>query len=477
MANLLETLTQGLTSQDTLKDYQHASKVFVNSQYLLSPKYAFLFYVVFDFAQDFAGLRTDPKKALQMGALCKSASLPKFTVENQVVNTYNRSYTVQKKLKYDPVTLKFHDDSNDIIREFWYDYMTFYYRDTDHAPAMYRQNHKYIDRPKDSWGYNLRNEFNTSAEQLTNTNPRPLNSIRIYSFSQQKFSEYQLINPVITAFRHGEHNNEGSNLLEHEMTIQYETVKYAKGSVTQDNFSDSMLLLYDNLVSPLKSGVTRSVFGAGGFVDTIDNVMNDLATGNFAGAWLRINKAQQTFKGANIGDMLVNEGLAKVGAYVGSGTPTYVSSPVRVPSPADATNSINGSGISGIQASEGIAPSGSAGLNANANNPVISGPNGTRVAEFLMNNAAAKDEALAKTDTRATSYGEVISTTPDTPGTAIQGFPQLESASAANLVEAVRYLQTTTVDNLDPATLARLNLTQNDAKQLITYFQQGTPRA
>ena len=96
MPSLLDTLTKGLTSQDTLKSHQHAARIFVDGKFRLSPKYSFLFYIQFHYADRYAGLRTKVATGLQLGALAKSASLPKFTIDNQVVNTYNRAHIVQK---------------------------------------------------------------------------------------------------------------------------------------------------------------------------------------------------------------------------------------------------------------------------------------------------------------------------------------------------------------------------------------------
>jgi hypothetical protein len=234
MAGIMDTILQGLASTDSVKTYEHATRIFVDSNMLRSPKYAFLFYVIFDYDDSLEGLATPASRAAQIGALCKTAQLPKFTIETQTNNAYNRQNITQKRIKYEPINLKFHDDSDDIIREFWYDYMSFYYRDSDYQTPIYNQEHKYSDRQKDSWGYGLR------TQQL-NTPPkanayRPLKAIRIYSFYRKRFSEYMLINPTITSFRHGEHTSEGSGLLEHEMTVQYEAVKYAVGFVSADTF-------------------------------------------------------------------------------------------------------------------------------------------------------------------------------------------------------------------------------------------------
>ena len=468
MANLLDTLTAGLTSQDTLKSYQHATKIFVDSKFIRSPKYAFMFYVVFDFVEGDNGLFTNTKKGLQMGALAKSASLPKFTVDSQAVNAYNRPNIVQKKLRYDPVTIKFHDDSGDLIREFWYDYMTFYYRDSDYSLPNYSQTSRSASRNKDGWGFNPRPGF----DQITpnDVDYHPLRTIRIYSFSLGRFSEYILINPIITGFRHGEHTNEGSGLLEHDMTISYESVKYAKGAVTQDNFSDSLLLMYDNVPSPLKTGVTSSVFGTGGLVDTLDNVTQDLAAGNFGAAFLKLTKAQQTFKGKNIGEMAINEGLNTINVSIGSGSNPL--SRVTVPSVGDSTNSIRGSGASIVAQSAGLQTgTGANTLNASGNNPRL--PNGTNVVDFL-NEQQQRDEALPSVDYRASSDGALVSTVPASTGpfTPAQ-FPQLTQTSASALATSARQLNQYSVEELTAEIAARYEINLNDADSLLRNLQQG----
>jgi hypothetical protein len=466
MANLLDTLTAGLNSQDTLKSYQHASKIFVDGKFILSPKYAFMFYVQFDFDEASDGLLTNAKSAIKMGALAKSAQLPKFTIDTQTVNAYNRANIIQKKLKYDPVSLKFHDDSSDIIREFWYDYMSFYYRDSDYQLGQYRQNQKSFPRNKDGWGYNPRPGFDVN---FGNYSYNPLRAIRIFSFSLGRFSEYVLINPIITSFRHGEHTNEGSNILEHDMTISYEAVKYFKGAVTQDNFSDSFLLLYDNVPSPLKTGVTSSVFGTGGLVDTLDNVLLDLSTGNFGAAFLKLNKAQQTFKGKNIGEMAINEGLNTIQVSLGGGGNPL--SPVTVPSPSDSTNSIRGSGSSIIAESSGVQPStGINTLNASGNNARL--PNGTNIVD-IINRERIRDETLPSTDYRASSDGALVSTVPANTGPFTPApFPQLSQSTTA-LATSARQLNQFSVEELTAEIAARYEININDADTLLRNLQQG----
>ena len=225
-----KTLDDGSQGTVVMRDYQHAARIFVDSQYRLSPKYGFLFYVEFDFNPAISNITG--QTAQEMGMLVKSVNLPKYSIQVKEHNAYNRKNYVQNSIKYDPVTITFHDDQADNVREFWYDYYSYYYRDPDYADATYSAYTKYQSRPTFDWGYTPRPSIGYNSS--TGVQPyQYIQAIRIYSLYQSQFDEYTLINPIITNFRHGEHQqgNEGG-LLENQMTVQFETVKYKTGYVT-----------------------------------------------------------------------------------------------------------------------------------------------------------------------------------------------------------------------------------------------------
>lgn len=233
-----------------LRDYQHAKKIFVDSNFRLSPKYGFLFYVEFDF-NPLISLVDPNTTARELGMLVKSVTLPKFSLDIKVHNAYNRKNIVQNKINYDPISIVFHDDQADDVRNFWYDYYSYYYRDSDYADATYSAYHKYQSRPTFDWGYTPRPAV--GYNNANGTQPyQYIQAIRIYSLYQQQFSEYELINPTITRFAHGDHaNGENTSLLQHEMTVQYEAVKYLTGSVTNDTVGGFELHYhYDTTPSP-----------------------------------------------------------------------------------------------------------------------------------------------------------------------------------------------------------------------------------
>lgn len=271
---------QQVSPNSIIHDYAHADRIFRTDAFRLHPKFSFLYYVRINLSPDYSMLKSTSKT--EIGSLVKTVSLPKFTVETKTLNAYNRVNLVQTKLKYDPVTIKFHDDGADVIREFWYDYYSFYYRDSDHATSLYQSGHKYNLRQTDQWGYTLR----PGSKEGDSTVTQLITDIQIYSFHNKKFSEITLHNPVITSFRHGDHDYaQGTGILEHEMTVNYETVTYASGFFTEENFGSDMLLKYDTTpsdISPVNLGGVpgKDLTYQNGQVVRADGAVNQFRGGN-----------------------------------------------------------------------------------------------------------------------------------------------------------------------------------------------------
>jgi hypothetical protein len=326
VANIINNFLNQLGGGTNLKDYKHATRLFVDSNYRLAPKYGFLFHVAFDLNPNLNRLTNEA--ILEAGMLVKSAQLPKFTVDNKVYNAYNRPNIVQTKLKYDPITITFHDDSADVIRYFWWNYYQHYYRDSDHTPQTFNQPSKYSDRQTQNWGYSPAAYSNTEGSV-----ERMLNSIRVYSMHQRKFTEYTLINPTITSFKFGDHeNNANNNTMEITMTVAYEAVLYSFGTIVPGQTVNGFAILhYDKTPSPLtpQGGGTQSILGPGGLTSALDVVSNQLGQGNWLGAGLTAFKSFNTFKGANLGQIASNE-LKTIGMNILTGNNPL--SKIQIPS-------------------------------------------------------------------------------------------------------------------------------------------------
>jgi hypothetical protein len=293
MANFWNSFAQQLGRGDNVKDYQHAARTFVDGLYRLAPKYQSLFHVFIDLNTTVA--QTDQNSQIEIGLMAKNVTLPKYTVQNKIYNAYNRKTINQERINYDPVTMVFHDDSQNVVRDFWYKYYQHHYRDSDHQLSIYEQDHKYKQRQEQNWGFSPRTLSFGKAENY-------ISAIRIYSLHQKQFSSYILIRPTITSFQHGEHTAGEYAPMEHTMQVAYEAVQYETGPVSQGTVQGFNVIHYDNTPSPLTSigGGTRSILGPGGLVEGVGDIATNLQSGNLLGAALGAFRTSKNFKGADL---------------------------------------------------------------------------------------------------------------------------------------------------------------------------------
>ncbi len=356
-----QQLWQGFTNVDSLRDYTHASKTFTANAFGLKPRYKFLFHVSFTINyKELPGLSSamgmDDTKNISLTV--KTIDLPKYSITNETLNQYNRKRVVQTKINYDPVTITFHDDAGDNVRNMWYNYYSYYYKDPSQqylgannqngsmgASANRQAGFGYNDRDiytdnwqVTDWGYIGESFRDGNTSNLNGTGKPPFfRDIRIYGMDQHKYAEYVLINPIITNFSHDQYDyTQGNGIMQNSMTIAYETVKYYSGAigssrpdVNVQGFADPAH--YDQVRSPIsRPGSTSSVFGQGGLLDAGAGILEDLQSGSLLGAIGAAQKAgtaYNTFKGKNIKSIAVSEATALgtqaiQGSIAGAARPT-----------------------------------------------------------------------------------------------------------------------------------------------------------
>ena len=297
--SVLNSFLTALSTGDNVRDFRHASKTFVDGNYRLAPKHRFLFHCTFGINPGL-GFSFSGSEQLEASFLVKSVDLPKYSYDLQTHNQYNRRRYTMNKINYEPVRLTFHDDNSDIIRNMWYAYYAYYNNDPNYeSSGTYSLKDTYSKMPNSArnWGLD-RNSGNFFSH------------IKIYSIYQKKYTEYWLVNPIIQSFEHDRHDYaDSAGLLENQMTVQFETVKYRSGLVAGDGPAGFGELHYDKTASPLtpQGGGTTSMFGPGGLVDAAGSIGSDLAGGNLAGAVVTGLRGAQNLKGANLKSMLKSE--------------------------------------------------------------------------------------------------------------------------------------------------------------------------
>jgi hypothetical protein len=328
---------------DYVRDYTHASKVFRTNGYENAPKFKFLFHVYFNLnTSQIPQLRNifSTPDTSTIGLLVKSIDLPKYKLDTEVLNQYNRKRVIQKKIDYDPINVKFHDDGGDLIRTMWYNYYSYYYKDANQpyrgqsatngsigASATlsngfdYNSRDIYSDsRTVNDWGYV--GESYTDGTNITGGKPPFFRDISIYGFNQHKFVEYVLINPLISQWSHDTYDySQDNGVMENNMTVSYETVKYYAGAIGASRPDTNVQgfanpTYYDQEKSPLsRPGGTRSVLGQGGLLDAGLGIYSDLQSGTVAGVIGAVQKAgtaYNTFKNVKLNQVAKEEVVGAV---------------------------------------------------------------------------------------------------------------------------------------------------------------------
>ena len=350
---------QGFLGSDGLKDYSHASKTFRTDGYNLAPRNKFLFHVYFTInTSQIPALKASMgggSDVAEIGLLVKNIQLPNYTMGVETMNQYNRKRLVQTKIDYGPVKIEFHDDTGDRVRNMWYNYFSYYYKDPSQAygsapntngsigpgscsPPGFDYNGRDIYsnyRPVNDWGY-IGESFSdgtggTGITGLGSGKPAFFQDIKIFGLSQHKFAEYVLINPMITDFTHDTYDySQGNGIMSHAMTIKYETVKYYTGAVSGVRPDTNVVgfadpAYYDQVRSSLsRPGSKATVLGQGGLLDTGVGIIEDLQSGGVAGIIGAVQKAgatYNTFKGKDIASIALTEVKASATAILKGSIP------------------------------------------------------------------------------------------------------------------------------------------------------------
>ena len=294
--SIFNDIASGFSTAENLRDYSHASKLFRSDNFANVPRHKFLFHVYFTL-----NVPTPSMDNGKIGALVKSINLPSFNLDTTEYVQYNRKRLVHNKIEYQPINVKFHDDSADTIRSLWFNYYNYYFADSSYdyqngsSAADYTNRNLYDDtKSANEWGY-------STASNKGAIKPAFFKDIIIYGLSRGTYVSYTLVNPMITNWQGDTYDySQDAGLMEHNMTVKYEAVKYNRGDITKENvlgFGDDSR--YDNHASTLsRGGTTSSLYGESGAVATA----LDLAkSGNILGAIRTGSSFVNTFKSSGLG--------------------------------------------------------------------------------------------------------------------------------------------------------------------------------
>lgn len=283
--NFLKDVGRGIFGDDDafMRDYQHADRLYVANNYARMPKVGFLYFVVFNINRNAV---SDPewseRNKRDVGLLVKKIDLPKFKIQTETLNQYNRKTVVQTKINYNPVTIDFHDDNSDITNNLWKNYYNYYY--ADGLYGIRNPNKNVIEQYKDT---KYSDQFYSYG--LNNFQDQPfLESIDIYVLHKghgvQDFTQITLINPLISDWQHDSlDQTENGKILTNRMIVNYEFVVYKSGKIIKNTSPPGFApVYYDRTPSPIGVGGSGNIFGPGGIISGIGDVFG--SNGSFATA-------------------------------------------------------------------------------------------------------------------------------------------------------------------------------------------------
>ena len=316
--NFLSDFAGGLFADSGyLRDYQHASRLYVDSAYGMAPKAGWSYFVEIGLNPAMAQGQSGAFKALdetwykktrgKLGLVAKTCDLPRFSIGHETLNQYNKKTVIQNKITYNPINIVFHDDMNNMTTNLWKNYYQYYYSDsryqtaisggltagrTASLPEAYAP-FSVVDATSGMGSGGALTPTRGYSYGLNNLQTVPFFSfIRIFLLNRRTYNSITLINPMITEWSHSQLDNSGSKMLENKMTIAYEAVYYDtnnnKVTKGQPGFNE---VHYDQTRSPLRAGKAGGLGGLlGGAGDLMGSIGDGLENGFTVGSLIGMAK-------------------------------------------------------------------------------------------------------------------------------------------------------------------------------------------
>ena len=281
--NFLKGFQDGLPG---MKDYRHASRLYIDDNYKLMPKQKFLFHVVFNTDETLFYNGFNQNERYQLNMLVKSCDLPRYNMSMEEKTQYNKKMYAATRIAYEPVNINFHDDHADTVNAFWKKYYEY-----NIADSVSMNSDLQIAATKDDAYDGIEQKSITKFGMDTpKVRKKPyLKGIEIFVLHKQRFTSMTLVNPVIGSFSHdGVDQADGAGIMSNAMQILYETVIYKSGIINRNSVPGFATINYDKEPSPLTvlGGGTNSIFGPGGVIDGVGSVIRNYQEGNILGAIL-----------------------------------------------------------------------------------------------------------------------------------------------------------------------------------------------
>lgn len=222
------------------------------------PRKKSLFYVRF-----VGNLGNLPTWQNNLGFLVKSIDRPAVQVLMEDVNQYNKKRKITTGFKIPNIKMSLYDTVDGLVMQMWDEYSKYYFGDFNQADEANFQYDATTNEIKDNgsgFGYVPRWLSNSSGESPLDLNTQFFfRKIEVYQLFNNKYTQYDLINPRIESFDPDDLDYELSNPSIINMTIAYEALLYRDNNQPQpiENNADVLSAFRGNF-----NGNTPMVTGA-----------------------------------------------------------------------------------------------------------------------------------------------------------------------------------------------------------------------
>lgn len=158
-----------------------------------------------------------------IGFIVKQIDRPSVNPIVEEVNQYNKKRLVTTGYTMTPVNLTVHDTVDNIAMRMWDEYSRYYYADfnqDDDSSHRYDATLSEMAGNEGGFGYYIR------PDQLNNDAQFFFDAVEVYQVFGGYFTQYDLINPRITAFNPDDLDYSVVEAATITMTLQYESIKY-----------------------------------------------------------------------------------------------------------------------------------------------------------------------------------------------------------------------------------------------------------
>jgi len=186
-----------------------------------TPRHKFMFWVRFVRTTTAEG--SDPNSRWPNGVSFKvhSVDRPRWTVKNNVLNSYGKKRISQTGVEYQPITIKFYDTYDDSVLSFLQEYSRFYFGDfnNDESTAWrHDQTDPTMEMGAGAWGFY--NGMDGAPDESYF-----FDRIEIYTFGNGKYTRWDLVHPKIIEVAPDTHDySDGNSASEITVSIAYEGI-------------------------------------------------------------------------------------------------------------------------------------------------------------------------------------------------------------------------------------------------------------